>query len=81
MNMPALEAERRHLAKADCDLADGERRITDQLLLIEQLRTDGHDTTEAENLLLALRQTLEGWWEHLTLIVQAIARLERVPPR
>lgn len=81
MNMPELEAERGHLAKADRDIADGERRITAQLLLIEELRTGGHDTNEAERLLLALRQTLEGWWEHRTLIVQAIARLERAPPR
>jgi len=78
--MSDLETERGHLAKADSDLADGERRITAQMLLIEQLRADGRDTVEAERLLLTLRQTLDAWWGHRDLIVQAITRLEHAPP-
>lgn len=77
-----LEMERGHLAKADRDIVDGERRITAQQLLIEQLRVDEHDTSEAERLLLTLRQTLEAWQSHRDLILQAIARLEQAaPPR
>ncbi|MEZ0169387.1 hypothetical protein [Microvirga sp. TS319] len=42
-------AEREHLARAERDIAEGERRVTRQMLLVEELRRDGHDTTEAED--------------------------------
>jgi len=79
--MADLEAEREHLARADRDIAAGERRISAQELLIERLRRDGHDTGEAERLLVTLQQSLETWRGHRDLILQAIDRLERTPPR
>jgi len=74
--MLTLEEERGHLAKADTDLAEGERRISAQVLMIEQLRANGQGTDAAERLLLTLRETLETWRGHRVLIVEAIARLE-----
>lgn len=76
--MPDLMTEREHLLQADRDIADGERRITAQTLLVERLRTAGHDTREAERLLLNLRQTLETWRDHRDAILHEIARLERI---
>lgn len=64
--------ERGHLAKADRDLADGERRISAQMLMIGQLRATRHGTDAAERLLLTLRETLEAWLGHRALIVEAI---------
>lgn len=75
-----LETERRHLAEADRDIAAGERCVTTQALLVERLRGAGHDTGEAERLLLTLRQTLEAWWGHRELILDEISRLERAGP-
>ena len=79
--MPELETEREHLVKADCDIAEGERRVSAQLLLVERLREGGHDSANAEQLLLILQQTLEAWQGHRDLILKEIARLELVPLR
>lgn len=78
--MLTLEDERGHLAKADRDLAEGERRISAQMLIIEHLRATGHGTDAAERLLLTLRETLETWLNHRVLIVETITRLEGASP-
>ena len=62
--MPDPALERKHLAKAERDIADGERRITRQMLLIEKMRQEGHDTNEADRLLLTLEDTLAEWRAH-----------------
>jgi hypothetical protein len=67
--------EGRTLAQADQDIAEGERRVASQMLLIEQLRTDGHDTRLAEKLLAGLVATLTEWRTHRELIIQRIAQL------
>ncbi|WP_114946763.1 hypothetical protein [Microvirga calopogonii] len=72
--MPNVQQEREHLAKADRDIADGERRVAEQIILIEQMRKDGHDTALAEEFLRNLEQTLEQWHAHRRLILDAIAR-------
>lgn len=72
MTDPALERE--HLAKAERDIAEGERRITGQMLLIEKMRRDGHNTTEAETFLLALQQTLAEWQVHREEILRELER-------
>ncbi len=77
--MANLTIEREHLAKADQDIAEGERRITAQALLIERLREYKHEARDAEALLLTLRQTLEAWKAHRDEILRVIARLERTP--
>lgn len=77
--MSDLQTEQEHLAKANCNIVEGEQRIATQLLLIEQLRTAGRDVSRAERLLLNLRQTMETWLVHRDLITQEITRLESAP--
>jgi hypothetical protein len=67
--------EGRTLAQADQDIAKGERRVAAQMLLIEQLREDGHDTGLAEKLLASLQASLSEWRTHRELIMQRIAQL------
>jgi hypothetical protein len=74
-----LPTEKRHLAIAVRDIAEGEERIQRQLTLLDTLRQRGQNLTEAEHLLQTLRQTLQTWEDHRDLIVQAIARLESAP--
>lgn len=78
--MQDVLAEFDHLAKAERDVADGERRVTAQMLLVERLRGAGQDAHEAERLLLNLGQTLQAWRDHRELILREIARLERAAP-
>ena len=72
--MPVSAKERNHLAKAERDIAEGEERITRQMLLIEKMRQDGHDATEAEKMLRTLRETLSAWQEHREEILRELAR-------
>ena len=72
--MPDPDLERDHLAKAEHDITEGERRITRQLLLIEQMRQEGHNTSEAEKLLLTLEDTLVEWQAHRDEILRELER-------
>ena len=72
--MTDSNVEREHLAKAERDIAEGERRITKQALLIEKLREDGHDVTEAEKLLQTLQDTLTEWEAHRDEILRELER-------
>jgi hypothetical protein len=74
--MVDLAIEREHLAQADRDIDAGERRIAAQRLLLARLRRDGHETGEAERLLLNFEQTLAMWKAHRDAILREIARLE-----
>ena len=76
--MPDLQQEREHLAEADRHIAEGRRRVADQVALIARLAQDGHDTTQARRLLLTLEASLEGRHEHRQIILCNIARLD--PP-
>jgi hypothetical protein len=76
----SLEEERAHFHKADQDIADGERRITEQIARIASLRADGHDTTEHEAMLTTLQATLDEWYAHRDLILSTIDRLEKQQP-
>jgi hypothetical protein len=69
---PAIERE--HLSLAERHIVEGEERITMQMLLVDRLRTDGHDVTEAERLLLILRETLVAWHGHRDEILRELAR-------
>jgi hypothetical protein len=79
--MTKLAGEREQLAQADRDIAAGERRVLAQVLLIERLRRDGHDTHGAKLLLANLQGTLEAWRVHREEILRKIARLEETPVR
>ncbi|WP_298961095.1 hypothetical protein [uncultured Methylobacterium sp.] len=68
------EAGVRRLNEADLHIADVERQITRQLLMIERLRADGQDALEAEHLLVAMHETLATYHEHRRLILGEIGR-------
>ncbi|MBB3021536.1 hypothetical protein FHR70_004637 [Microvirga lupini] len=72
--MPDPALERVHLAKAERDIAEGEERITRQMLLIERMNQEGHDTAEAERLLLTLREVLAEWQAHREEILRVLER-------
>jgi hypothetical protein len=69
--MPDEHAE---LAKAEADITEGERRISEQIIRIGNLRQSGRDTARAEELLETLKATLEAWYRHRELILDAIER-------
>ncbi|MGY3621043.1 hypothetical protein [Bradyrhizobium sp. USDA 10063] len=71
-----LRVERRLLIKADADIEEGSKRLRNQQDLFFDLQAAGHDTTQAERLVLLLEQTLLQWECHRTLIEQRIAYLE-----
>lgn len=73
--MSALDEEHRHLALADQHIVDGETRVTEQMLRVEGLRADGHETARAEELLATLDATLAEWNAHRAEILCRIARL------
>ena len=70
------EAEVRHLAQAETHIADAERQVTAQAMVVERLRADGHDTGEAEWLLANLKGTLETMNEHRMLILNTICQID-----
>jgi hypothetical protein len=72
--MPNLQQEREHLAKANRGIAEGEKRVAEQIILIEQMRKDGRDTALAEEFLRSLEQTIEQWYVHRQLILDALGR-------
>ncbi|MCB8820905.1 hypothetical protein [Microvirga rosea] len=72
--MPDSAIEREHLSRAERDITEGETRITRQMLLIERMRLDGHDVSEAERLLLTLQETLAAWQAHREQILLELAR-------
>jgi len=56
--MPSLEYEVAALAMADRHIAQGRARIAAQSLMIEGLRSEGHDTALAEALLVQMELAL-----------------------
>ena len=68
------QKEREDLAKADRDIADGERRVAAQIILIQQMTEKGQDTALAEQFLRNLEQTLEQWHVHRRLILEALVQ-------
>ena len=60
------EQERAELQKAEQDIVAGEMRI-------EDLRTSGHDTSEAECLLATLQAILAAWIDHRAEILRVLA--------
>ncbi|WP_114771326.1 hypothetical protein [Microvirga subterranea] len=78
--MSRIRKEREDLAKANVHIAEGERRVAQQIGLIQWMTKKGHDTEEATKLLWNYQTTLETWREHRRLILQEIARLEGRDP-
>ena len=79
--MPNLQQEREHLARADRHIAEGARRVAEQIDLIAWMTKKGHDLTEAQKLLRNYEETLAQWRWHRRLIMEEITRLEGSPAR
>jgi hypothetical protein len=61
------------LAVADRDVTEGQERIARQAEVVCGLDADGHDTTDARNLLLAMQQSLDAMNAHRQQIVRELA--------
>jgi hypothetical protein len=61
------------LARAEYHIADGERRIAGQMLRIEELRADGHDTREAEHLLGTMQGLMVQFYAHQNEILRELS--------
>jgi hypothetical protein len=72
--MPDIEQELQHLAQADRQLAEGNRRVAEQIALIEHMTEKSQDTTEARKLLRNFEQILGHFHVHRQLILAALAR-------
>lgn len=66
--------EQQDLAQADRDIAEGEQRVDRQVKIVEELRRDRHNVTEAEKLLKSMRAALDEWREHRRQILLALDR-------
>jgi hypothetical protein len=74
--MEELRAEQLTLVKADADIVQGQARLEQQQARLAQLRESGHDTVQAEHLLLLFEQILDQWELHRVLIRQRIIHLQ-----
>jgi hypothetical protein len=63
---------RQHLELANKHVADGQKRVDAQLLLIARLTRDGHDTGQANSLLQQFEQTLALQIETRERIIQEL---------
>jgi hypothetical protein len=61
------------LAVADRAVAEGQERIPRQAEVVCQLHAGGHDTTDAQNLLLVMQQSLDATNAQRQEIVQELA--------
>jgi hypothetical protein len=62
--MPNETGSQGELDKADDAIASAERRIADQLILIQRLRERDEDTSDAVKLLLSMREALHRLRAH-----------------
>jgi hypothetical protein len=67
-----LAKERADLAKAEQDIVDGERRISEQMLRLERLHAEDKETDQGEMLLKTLEATLVQWRMHREEILHRI---------
>jgi hypothetical protein len=70
-----LRAEKDLLIKADKDIENGWQRLRNQQHLLDDLQAGGHDSRQAERLVLLLQQTLIEWERHRVLIEERITYL------
>jgi hypothetical protein len=71
--MAAFSKLRQELAVADRDVADGQARIARQAEILCELDADGQDTTDAQNLLRVLQQSLDAMNAHRQQIVRELS--------
>jgi hypothetical protein len=64
------------LAIADRDMTEGQERIARQAEVVCELRADGHDTSDAQNLLGVMQQSLDAVTAHRQQIVRELASVK-----
>ena len=69
-------AEELRLGQADGRIALAERHISNQQLLIDRLRADGHDTETAEKTLRCFESNLKTLYENRQLILKTIEQID-----
>jgi hypothetical protein len=67
--MPAFPELCDELAIVDRDLTEGQARIARQAEVVRELDAGGHDTTDAQNLLRVMQQSLDVVTAHRRQIV------------
>jgi hypothetical protein len=72
-----LRSEKALLLRAESDIEQGWKRLRNQQDLLLELQAGGHDTRQAERLIVLLQSTLVEWERHRALIEQRVAYLER----
>jgi hypothetical protein len=79
-----LSRERKLLSKAEVEIENGRDRVRAQERLLEELKTSGRKTAEAQRLSDVFKRLLVEWERRRGLIEQRIAHLEhdgrRAPP-
>lgn len=65
------------IAQADTHISNAERAITDQMIELDKLRRDGHDTKLSEQTLKSFEDTLQTLRGHRELIVKTIEQIDR----
>jgi hypothetical protein len=64
------------LAMAERHITDGKERVRRQAELIEELRRNGRDASEAEEQLAAMQDALKTWGEHQRHVLSALAETD-----
>jgi hypothetical protein len=64
------------LAIADRDMTEGQERIARQAEVVCELRADGHDTSDAQNLLGVMQQSLDAVTAYRQQIVLELASVK-----
>ncbi|MFE1598713.1 hypothetical protein [Methylobacterium sp. ID0610] len=65
-----------HLSLAEKHLIEGQQRVDDQRLRIEEARRNGVNIESAEKYLATLEEIMTTWREHRNLIVARLAALD-----
>ena len=72
--MAAFSRLHQDLASANRQIAEGQAQIAQQAKLIRELAADGHDATNARNLLMLLQRNLGVMNAHRQQIVRELSR-------
>jgi hypothetical protein len=71
------EAELKRLSEADAHIAEAEIAVSRQMMPLEKLRRDGHDTALAERTLKSFQDTLQTMRAHRDEIVSTIEQIDQ----
>ncbi len=71
-----FDHEREQLKLADQHIIEGEQRLKEQLLQIEEMRGRNHDPAIAEKVVITIEQMLIEWETQRDLIVERIRTMK-----